>query len=373
MEGELSQPETKVALPDGMYGGSKKGAKQWQEDAFFCWLSTNGRVRVGGVFDGHGGFNGYIAAHTSMTTALEFFKSNDEECEKWTTDEWKEHIRKLFSTLHETIRQKFLDSSNDNNSSKKYLDEKGIVRYASGDPIHGGTTGTVVAEFTESDGTRNVVAGNVGDSTSMLVTPDGKYEFLSVDHGPESSDEFLRIQNNDNPHRLLLVYDKASVFRKYDCPPVFLSSGQKDPIFVKNPWGNGLHPTNLRYEPAVYAVTPRQVTRDSTCIAMTRALGDFYAHQFGLTDEPSITHIRLSNDLEYAIVVASDGVWDCWKYEEVSRLMVDKRAAEVVEMGSVLLEQSLQRAIKNFGPREYDDASLVTWRVPAIQGASGVN
>ena len=52
--------------------------------------------------------------------------------------------------------------------------------------------------------------------------------------------------------------------------------------------GNGLHPTNVRYEPAVYAVTPRQVVQDSTCIAMTRALGDFYAHQFGLTFEPDL-------------------------------------------------------------------------------------
>jgi serine/threonine protein phosphatase PrpC len=77
----------------------------------------------------------------------------------------------------------------------------------------------------------------------------------------------------------------------------------------------GLHPTNVRYEPAVYAVTPRSVAKDSTCIAMTRALGDFYAHQFGLTWVPSITTRRIAAGIDYSILLASDGIWDCWKYE----------------------------------------------------------
>jgi hypothetical protein len=97
-----------------------------------------------------------------------------------------------------------------------------------------------------------------------------------------------KLPADEYPHKLLYVYDKTNVFRKYECPLVFLENGTKDPVFVQNPWGSGLHPTNVRYEPAVYAVTPRQINKDSTCIAMTRALGDFYAHQFVLTCEPSI-------------------------------------------------------------------------------------
>ena len=38
----------------------------------------------------------------------------------------------------------------------------------------------------------------------------------------------------------------------------------------------------------VYAVTPKTIKRDSACIAMTRALGDFYAQSFGLSHEPDI-------------------------------------------------------------------------------------
>ena len=122
------------------------------------------------------------------------------------------------------------------------------------------------------------------------------------------------------------------MFAKYECPFVFLPDGTKNQQYVSNPWGFGLHPTNVRYEPAVYAVTPQSVVKDSTCIAMTRALGDFYAHQFGLTYLPSITirkingldcqtedktqtHMRSEEEKQvFTIILASDGIWDVWKY-----------------------------------------------------------
>lgn len=75
------------------------------------------------------------------------------------------------------------------------------------------------------------------------------------------------------PSKLLFIYDKNNVFRKYSCPLVFRPDGQRDPSYVENPWGLGLHPTNVRYEPAVYAVTGPEVTKDTTCIAMTRSIG----------------------------------------------------------------------------------------------------
>lgn len=41
------------------------------------------------------------------------------------------------------------------------------------------------------------------------------------------------------PEKLLFVYDKTNVFRKYECPSVFTDDGAKDQTFVANPWGNG--------------------------------------------------------------------------------------------------------------------------------------
>lgn len=147
---------------------------------------------------------------------------------------------------------------------------------------------------------------------------------------------------------------------------------------------SGLHPTNVRYEPAVYAVTPRTVSKDSTCIAMTRALGDFYAHQFGLTHKPSITvrkmtasdgctddttHLHTqthaSDKQSFTVFLASDGVWDCWKYDDLMQFINDlltKKQYNLMQMGESVLEESITRAITNFGAKHYDDACLVTWQ-----------
>lgn len=129
--------------------------------------------------------------------------------------------------------------------------------------------------------------------------------------------------------------------------------------------GNGLHPTNVRYEPAVYAVTPKSVSRDTTCIAMTRALGDFYAHQFGLTFEPSVTIIYPPMDCSYHVVVASDGIWDCWRYEDLAQYLValDREQSSTDSLVETLLNESIRRAISNFGDSQYDDASLVCIRL----------
>jgi len=226
-----------------------------------------------------------------------------------------------------------------------------------------------------------IISANVGDSTSLLLPTfkDSKhnvvYEFLSTDHGPENADEFMRVKKLNLPIKLLFVYDKTSVMRKYECPAVFCEDGRREESLVANPWGHGLHPTNVRYEPAVYAVTPRNVSKDSTCIAMTRALGDFYAHQFGLTAIPDINvrTISLSNDGDgeqptgFTIIVASDGIWDCWRYEDfaeyVSQQILSKKLP-LSQAGDVILDESITRAVHNFGAKHYDDAALVLWQFP---------
>jgi len=228
---------------------------------------------------------------------------------------------------------------------------------------------------------------------------------LTVDHGPESQDEYKRVQSlteGEYPVKLLFVYDKTSVFRKYECPLVFLTDGSRDQTFVRNPWGNGLHPTNVRYEPAVYAVTPRSVVKDAACIAMTRSLGDFYAQQFGLSFVPSITVRKLGrrgetpedvqseqknealrssvtvqdasalttdkedNVRDYTVIVASDGIWDCWKYNDFTEFMNDtltKQKEDVSGSVQTVLDESIKRAKANFGVKHFDDASLIAWRV----------
>ena len=332
----------------------------------------------------------------------------------WSVQDWCAHLHALFERMHDAIKARFLEEPETANTAvnalaggKRYTDDKGIVRSANGDPVHGGSTATIIVMIKERGAggdaatatSATIITANVGDSTALLLPASSDYSFLSVDHGPENPDEYARIASlpsSLHPLKLLFVYDKTNQLRKYDCPLVFLPSSQeRDPVYVSNPWGHGLHPTNVRYEPAVYAVTPKQVVKDSTCIAMTRALGDFYAHQFGLCYQPSIgvKKVQLGkaggagrgagsrgedgkeggggggDDVvvseSFSIILASDGVWDCWKYEEFHAFLHSLTHAQQLSTGQAgerALDESMDRAIANFGTKHFDDACLITWQ-----------
>mmetsp|Transcript_50802 Transcript_50802/g.99591 ORF Transcript_50802/g.99591 Transcript_50802/m.99591 type:complete len:418 (-) Transcript_50802:38-1291(-) len=389
-------------------GSAIKGAKQFQEDSYFHWKHEH--VIVGGVFDGHGGYNGRVASVTCVEYITNWLNENKEVCVGWEVADWRAKIVPLFKNLNTAIREKFLSEY-----PERYVadnDPFGVVRNkGQGDPVHGGTTASVVFMFRNAEGQVCLICANVGDSTALLCERNHKKcEFLTVDHGPESQVEYKRVAELDPkvyPTKLMFVYDVTKCYRKYECPLVFLPDGSKDQKYVRNPWGNGLHPTNVRYEPAVYAVTPMKINQDCTCIAMTRSLGDFYAQQFGLFWTPSI-QIRMltpgaeieftpdeggegeskvnvsspapstvaepkspstggEDELDFTVVVGSDGIWDCWKYEDFTEYLNDclnkfgdQSMEKVVEEA---VEESIKRAKANFGVKHYDDASLVCWRV----------
>lgn len=373
-------PAPTISLYEGkftrpvVYGGSKQGAKSFQEDSFFSWSSPSGRVTIGAVFDGHGGYNGQLASLAARDHAVSYYDANRFGCEDWSLRDWEVRLKLLFTNMHKAIREKLLVAGIGGAPGSKYQDEKGIVRFPGGFPVHGGTTASMVIQIVNLDGSVTLLGANVGDSTAVCVNhTDGAFTYLTEDHGPENPVEYRRVCDlpaSDYPEKLLFVYDKTDTPRKYECPLVFKPDGSKDEQLASQPWHHGLHPTNARYEPAVYAVTPRTVTRDSTCIAMTRALGDFYAHQFGLTFEPSLKHVELPPGSSFSVYVASDGVWDCWRYEDWARACVSVvRKAKAHQgtnaIGASLLAVSMQRAIASFGEKSFDDATLVCWLHPS--------
>jgi len=378
-----SEQKTYLIMDDCKYdnnhiaGNTHKGAKQWNEDNYLVWTSLSGSTIVGSVFDGHGGYNGQIASTVARSYTLQWFNDIQDEGMNWSQDEWCIRLKGLFEGIHLTIRDSFMKDEqiakagtrtrrrgDKNNDGEMHLDEKGVVRRSTGYPVHGGTTGTVTVLLINSNRSKLVITANVGDSDAIVCLSDGKVSHLSEDHGPDRKSEFLRIKNLDNvlyPSKLLFVYDKENVYRKYECPRVFLDDGAKDPLYVRDPWGNGLRPTNVRYEPAVYAVTPAEITTDVTCIAMTRSLADFYAHQFGLTHEPSVSFRSFNPDEDFQIIVATDGVWDCWHFDGfhqfISATLQNVRSLQ--ECVDISLEESIKKAISNFGSQHFDDASLV--------------
>lgn len=411
-------------------GFQEKGGKQYQEDSFCTFRSPDGLVIAAAIYDGHGGLNGRIASTKCAAETAEFFKENWKKCMSWSDQEWRKQGTDLFHHLNKSIREELqrapiavgnrvdivggkfknhkgtvekwikshnqwgikLESGKKIRASKEMLqcseenggqftaDEKGIVRKSSGFPVHGGTTGTVSVIINRDDHWR-VITINSGDSDCLLCPTDSeslpekqKWRHLSTDHGPDSQSEYMRIKNlpaDEYPMKLLFIYDKAAVYRKYECPLVFRPDGTKDPVYVKNPWGNNLRPTNVRYEPGVYAVTPEGVHQDITCIAMTRSLGDLYAHQFGLTWRPDIQIDKLDKGgKDYIIAPGSDGIWDCWKYAEFSDYVNQQHAQASKDLDACtknVLDFTVKRAKQSFGVRAYDDASLCLLRCQNIK------
>lgn len=373
----------------GPFSDTEKGGKAYNEDAVYYFKSD--KLVIGAIFDGHGGYNGMLAAQNCVKYCKEEFEQQVTVLEAYSLPQWKEYLHSLFGRLHSSIQKILVDVGAESNDPR-YVDAKGVIRGSRDDPVHGGTTASICVQFMSSDEGPILISANVGDSHSFLCSRNSrKTEFLTVDHGPENHDEFNRFKalpETDFPIKLMFVYDKVNVQRKYDCPRVFNDDGTKDPSYVADPWSYGLHPTNVRYEPAVYAVTPRTVTRDATCIAMTRSLGDFYAQQFGLSWEPSITVRRFEThhakdesreldatlecfpdgreDSEYTVVVATDGVWDCWKYNDFVDYFNDQLTSfkgNIKTTVQMVLKETIKRAKHNFGIRHFDDASLICWRL----------
>merc|ERR1712062_440175 len=95
-----------------------------------------------------------------------------------------------------------------------------------------------------------------------------------------------------------------------------MGNGRINTKITSNPTNYGLYPSNIRQEPATYAVTPPNA-RDRVRLANTKSLGDFYAHQYGLSHVPDVQMESLPSSSTYYLVVASDGVWDTWIYSDV--------------------------------------------------------
>jgi serine/threonine protein phosphatase PrpC len=354
-----AQDKSENMSKNNIFQNAVQGAKQYQEDSYFSFESPNKLITVGGIFDGHGGMNGMIASNAARDHSLQYFDLAKTKCEEWGVENWRANLLQLFEEIHEKIREVLREQSLD-----RIVDEKGVVRSGMGNPVHGGCTGSIIVQKLNADGSSTFISANVGDSTALLCftdeTPEEpKYHMLTVKHDT-NHEEFLRIRDlpsEQYPTKLMFVYDVIKIQRKYECPLIFNEAGEKDEKYKKDPWNNGLRPVNVRMEVGAYAVTPKDIYMDSTCIAVTRALGDFYAHPFGLTHKPSITVYELPAKRSCIVTVASDGIWDCWAYND----FVDY-VKTCPNMHSVMNE-TIGRAIHNFGAKYYDDAALVAWTV----------
>ena len=160
---------------------------------------------------------------------------------------------------------------------------------------------TVVLTFISNN---KIICANCGDSRAILISEyENKIIPLSRDHKPELPEEKKRIIE---------------------------SGGRVDKIY-------GMGPFRVWFKDADYPG-----------LAMSRSIGDGYAHKVGVIDEPEIIEFEVDEIKPRAIILASDGVFEFVKNEEIKEIVgkyfynMDSQncAKEIVENSRKIWENS---------------------------------
>ncbi len=99
----------------------------------------------------------------------------------------------------------------------------------------------------------------------------------------------------------------------------------------------------------------RVATVEEHSIAMTRSLGDFYAHSVGVSCIPDVRELELDAVIaehgwtSCALLLASDGVWDLWKYDEVADLVLPRTPRMPLSVAGALCELTRAKGDDYFG------------------------
>jgi serine/threonine protein phosphatase PrpC len=172
-EEEKAAPMEHKRVPLGTH--TIRGAKPNNEDEVYAWHSPNNKVIFGGVWDGHGGANGKDASIEARRTFVSYFSGETGlACETWNQSQWEAGLREVFARAHDNIRNELV--SKDGGRSVK----DGIVRVTvSGDPVHGGTTATLVVCILPTPACNNItiISANCGDSTALYVPLEAGFVF----------------------------------------------------------------------------------------------------------------------------------------------------------------------------------------------------
>ena len=178
-----------------------------------------------------------------------------------------EEIKNFLMTMpseHYSSKQKILSLFD---SLSKNIENSNVI-----DVYCSGSTAVVIHITKEK-----IICANCGDSRSILISEinNGIIQ-MSRDHKPELSDEKKRI---------------------------IASGGRVDKIY-------GVGPYRVWFKDGDYPG-----------LAMSRSIGDALAHKVGVSSIPEIREFNLNKSNPFAIVVASDGVWEFMSNEQVKNIV----------------------------------------------------
>jgi len=177
------------------------------------------------------------------------------------------------------------------------------------------------------------------------------HELLVEEHSPTNLPEYVRMRALSSGARLKFVYDcpdfeEFDIFSRDDRGRAQLDAdalrqADEHNVMLKNPRDDRFTLVIIPSETIKVAAQGEEgetsTMVEEQAITMTRSLGDFYAHHHGVTWEPEtrvmpIARIAERNWRQPSLMLASDGVWDLWNYDEVVDELVSPENADPVRM-----------------------------------------
>lgn len=293
---------------------TKDPSKTISEDAYMIFKVPN--ITIVAVADGHGETYtinntkiqlGHVASCTALHCAKDEFNKIKNDMFYYDETIFYNFLKELFKKMHEKIKETLLKLG----FIKENIDE-GYVQC--------GTTCSIcvhIHNYEPNYGNSCIITANVGDSDVLSVPFQGNMDStkISTSHIPTSKREYDRINNIDYPFPYKPALFK---YKTLEFDPVYQRKIQVENHInfdmhgrVKTDYLKTVITKNIDNEISSYIKSPRG---PDYIVAMTRALGDFYLHNFGMTCEPNISIDYHSNIF---LFVGSDGIWDGIKTRDI--------------------------------------------------------
>jgi len=190
------------------------------------------------------------------------------------------------------------------------------------------------------------------------------YMLLNASHSPENLSEFNRMRafcEARHMPNMRFIYDDPKKY-KSQCPPIF--SVDASGVASINTTG-GVYCKNVRGEFASLVNVPASA-RFPDALAFTRSIGDLHLHVYGITHMPEIHCVdlreifsRKMDSTPLCLVVASDGVWDNWTHEDMSKFMDGDLHTRID--AKKLIQQNDIYAKRNFGLHTDNATAIVVY------------
>lgn len=269
------------------------------QDRNFHLELFDGYIKIYAVFDGHGKEGIKYAEYSRDFIKNQLINNSD----KLINEDISEFLNIMIEELNNDILNLF----------KNY---------------YGGTTLTIVIIRNNKD----IWCLNIGDSDCVLFS-DKEIKKLNSNHSPDNLDERLRIENKE----VDFIYAPRNKFNPY-----IKYYEYKNNEWIKNDYDK-LYYKNVKNDIATY------VKYQNSFLAMTRSIGDLQLQKVGVTYKPSINKYDFPIEDKFYIIVGSDGFWDCWKNDELYKIIQNKMEVEK------FFDTHLKKALNTFG-HNYDDS-----------------